>query len=79
MLIFLYFVRPTVRSVVSLLTKQLWSGLDDENEKNKDMRSKLHFYKMEYETLNNNLKRDLQFNVLDCVKPSGIPRMGKES
>ena len=51
----------------------------DENEKNKDMRSKLHFYKMEYETLNNNLKRDLQFNVLDCVKPSGIPRMGKES
>ena len=53
--------------------------MDDENEKNKDLRSKLHFYKMEYETLIINLERDLVFNVLDCVKPSGIPRMGKES
>ena len=47
--------------------------------KKKDLRSKLNFYKMEYETLNINLERDLEFNVLDCVKPSGIPRMGKES
>ena len=74
-----------VGDYIVVLDNQKFSGLMENPDwtmkirKNKDLRSKLHFYKMEYETLIINLERDLVFNVLDCVKPSGIPRMGKES